>query len=106
MIEIETQDLERALGELGKTLLVRVAETRRSLGRRILDGAAARTPVRSGRARAGWTMTDGGEPFGETLVANEVPYIGALEFGESGRAPVAMLRTTIAEVAAEESPGG
>jgi hypothetical protein len=50
-----------------------------------------RTPVDTGRARAGWEIS------GNTIT-NEVPYVGFLEHGTDRMAPFGMVATTLEEV--------
>jgi hypothetical protein len=38
------------------------------------------------------------KPFGTVSIANNVPYIGVLEFGSSKQAPGGMVRVTISEI--------
>lgn len=54
----------------------------------------ARTPVDTGRAKAGWMLQIGGS---EDLIFNNVEYINMLEYGHSQQAPAGMVRVTIAE---------
>lgn len=82
-----------------------------------------RTPVDTGRARAGWDITvsdptqylpppgqygDKGPPSGVEIhgdqpvyVVNNVEYIEALEYGHSKQAPAGMVRISIVEEIAE-----
>lgn len=50
-----------------------------------------RTPVDTGRARAGWVVNG-------DVISNDVPYIGYLEMGTPRMAPFGMVRTTMEEV--------
>ena len=54
------------------------------------------TPVRSGRARAGWKKRDGRMKF---TIRNRVPYIGRLDDGYSNQSPKGITRPAIREVA-------
>lgn len=64
------------------------------LAGQIRDRAAARTPVKTGRARAGWVVVPG--PDGPR-VENEVPYIGELEDGTAHHTGHHMLAIAIEE---------
>lgn len=56
------------------------------------------TPVDTGRARDGWT-TKAVTKMGDTgVIANDVEYIGWLEFGSDTVAPTAMVRRNIKRV--------
>ena len=57
--------------------------------------ARANTPVRSGRARAGWTKSVNRDQF---TVQNTVPYIGKLEAGASRQAPRGIIGPTLTAV--------
>jgi hypothetical protein len=54
-----------------------------------------RTPVDTGRARAGWGLAMQGKFT--AVLANNVPYIVKLEYGHSKQAPAGMVRPTLAE---------
>ena len=114
------------LEKFAKTVGVELARVRKKVSFDIFAGVIGRTPVDTGRARAGWAMTDqlassfvppegdGGydmpnaaqqaasfaDPFGVTVIANNVPYIVALEFGHSRKEPNGMVRVTLAAVEA------
>lgn len=91
----------------------------------ILRGVVGMTPVKIGTARGNWQVTNGDRPrvgitlpdkdgnrtilrgaavigrvgVGESIwIHNNLPYIGALERGHSGRAPHGMLRVTLNSV--------
>ena len=55
------------------------------------DTMESRTPVDSGRARAGWEI-DGDD------IVNNVPYIGYLEVGTQHNRPIGMMATALLEV--------
>lgn len=57
--------------------------------------ARSNTPVRTGRARAGWTKSVNREQF---TVENRVPYIGKLEAGASRQAPRGIIGPTLTQV--------
>jgi hypothetical protein len=48
---------------------------------RVSKRIIATTPVKTGRARAGWTKVDSYKPDGRTrtVIINKVPYIGVLD---------------------------
>ena len=104
-----------------------VAEASRGLALAVLEGVVARTPVKSGRARANWqaglerppegvlneTDKDGlttiargraaisrARPFETIWIVNNLPYIGVLEQGSSRQAPRGMATATLAALAA------
>lgn len=54
-----------------------------------------RTPVDTGRARAGWGLSMTGTHT--AVISNNVEYIIPLEFGHSKQSPNGMVRVTIAE---------
>jgi hypothetical protein len=122
------QDFEAALRRLAeREIPAAVAEASRGLALAVLEGVVARTPVRSGRARANWqvglerlpegvleaTDTDDrttiargraaiarARPFGTIRIANNLPYIGILEYGSARQAPRGMVAATLAALAA------
>lgn len=59
----------------------------------------ARTPIKTGRARAGWERfpPDLSEIGTTQWIYNDVPYIVPLEYGHSKQAPAGMARITAAE---------
>jgi hypothetical protein len=59
--------------------------------RRVME----RTPVDTGRARAGWGLSMTGTHT--AVIHNSVEYIIPLEYGHSKQAPAGMVRPTIAE---------
>lgn len=92
-------------------------------------GVVLRTPVDTGRARANWSPAVGGPSpaldvnkadksrtgptiaamnkaaldwncIGTIYLCNNVPYIGALEYGSSKQAPAGMVRLTLSEISA------
>jgi len=109
------------LNDFAKKMDLDIADARRRVGLEIYEGVIAMTPRKTGRAEKGWNFSDiapdftvpppgeyvgGGnvgppsnDPFGQSFVANAVPYIFALEYGHSSQAPFGMVRVTLAEVA-------
>jgi hypothetical protein len=89
-------------------------------------GVVLRTPVDTGRARSNWSCTVGEASsdvypdkydksgayaigasqrrvfdwncVGSIFLCNNLPYIGALEYGHSKQAPTGMVRVTLAEI--------
>jgi hypothetical protein len=114
------------LEKFGKTVGVELTKVRKRVSFDIFAGVIKTTPVDTGRARFGWAMTDQlpssfvpppgdyrkqkpkaagqaaafADPFGVTVIANNVPYIVALEFGHSRKEPNGMVRVTLAAVEA------
>lgn len=94
--------LARALGLATETIVRRVAV---DLHGRI----TLRTPVDTGRARAGWGLGEvpsvpGIQPITghqPVYITNNVPYIVYLEQGSSQQAPIGMVRVSLAEIEAE-----
>lgn len=89
----------------------------------VYDGIVARTPVRTGSARASWRASlnapdtsrvihkSSESPlapptfpiremplYGKVYISNSTPYITALEFGWSQQAPAGMVRVTLASL--------
>lgn len=65
----------------------------------LFESIRAETPVRTGKAQAGWENTPV-EKIGDTgKIDNDVEYIGWLEFGSDTVAPQAMVRRNIKRVA-------
>ena len=63
------------------------------VSRETLSTAKANTPIRSGRARNGWTNTSKGPGLFE--VQNSVPYIEQLDKGRSKQAPRGITKPTV-----------
>jgi len=63
---------------------------------RFLNGVIQKTPVDTGRARAGWRYTKDSKT--EATVYNPVHYIVYLEHGHSKQAPHGMVRLTMQEI--------
>jgi hypothetical protein len=61
------------------------------------ERVAGRTPLDTGRARAGWQQSGSGLEY---QVSNNVPYITALEHGHSSQAPQGMVGITMLEAPA------
>lgn len=122
------RDFEAALRRVAeREIPAAVAEASRGLALAVLEGVVARTPVRSGRARANWqvgldrppegaldaadkdgraTVARGREtiararPFETIRIANNLPYVAVLEQGTSRQAPRGMVAATLAALAA------
>ena len=54
----------------------------------------------------GIPVIEGAEPFTSISIANNLPYIGVLEFGSSKQAPQGMLRVTLSEIQAQFGGSG
>jgi hypothetical protein len=67
----------------------------KDLSQTTLEEARAKTPVKSGNARAKWTKTQTKENF---QVANRVPYIEKLEAGASRQAPKGIIGPTLTAI--------
>ncbi len=76
----------------------------RELARRLMQRIIERTPVDTGRARAGWNEGVGQEvddgQSTQISVTNDVEYINFLEFGTSKMQATAMVRSSLSQ-----SPG-
>lgn len=102
-----------------------VTRMQKSIGLQALSSIVLKTPVDTGRARGNWQVTIGepasgvvgtedisGQatiaagsavianipPFSVLHITNNLPYIGVLEGGRSGQAPMGMVGVTIAEL--------
>jgi hypothetical protein len=65
----------------------------------LYEGIRADTPVKTGRAQAGWESIDIAKLGDTGIIKNDVEYIGWLEFGSDTVAPHSMVRTNIKRVA-------
>ena len=65
------------------------------ISKKTLQIAKAQTPVRTGRARSGWTESSSDDGF---FVQNNVPYIEQLEKGRSRQAPKGITKPTVRKV--------
>jgi len=117
-----TRDLKR---ETGKELEDTLVDFQKKISLEVLTGVVEKTPVDTGRARAGWiasigkpsivktkrkdksgnsTIDKGGakidklKPFQTLWISNNVEYIEFLEHGSSQQSPRGMAALTIAEV--------
>lgn len=92
--------LERANSQIDQHRQEFVRELARLLMQRIIE----RTPVDTGRARAGWNGGEGQEvddgQATQISVTNNVEYINFLEFGTSKMQAAAMVRSSM-----NQSPG-
>lgn len=84
-----------AVGELAPAAAERAAVA-------ACDEARARSPVRTGRLRDGWTIMSAGD--GGVRVVNPVPYAAAVEYGGPDRAPQPMARAAAVAAAAAVPP--
>lgn len=121
-----SQALVRFKGDLKKLaekLDINIGIVQRKITFDLFTKITLRTPVDTGRARAGWDVTVGeptayvppegtygDKPFPEgvqingeqpSYVVNNLEYIEALEHGHSKQAPAGMVRISMLEVQAE-----
>lgn len=61
----------------------------------VFTGSRDATPVKTGKAKAGWESTPINKIGATGIVKNDVSYIGWLEFGSDTVAPQAMVRNSI-----------
>lgn len=73
-----------------------VARQVRSISQDLFDAVKKKTPVRSGRAKRGWTKRASKLDF---TISNDVPYTPFLDAGRSKKAPKGMTRPALREVA-------
>lgn len=85
-------DLDNFVKQVGLSAQAVQKKVAFDLFRRIVK----KTPVDTGRARASWTISANGAD--QTVISNNVPYITALEDGHSKKAPVGMVKVSIAEI--------
>lgn len=76
------------LDETEADLEAAIAETRDNLAADLLQELRAATPVETGRARDGWSLT-------ETGLRNDVPYVVRLNAGSSRQAPAGFVEAAI-----------
>lgn len=110
------------LNKIAELFNTTVGVARRRVGLLIFTGVVKKSPVKTGRFRASWHITEGsidtsvrpegkhgpphtpalGSPkdFDVTWITNNLPYAVPLEEGHSGQAPHGMVRVTLAEVEA------
>lgn len=67
--------------------------------RNFKDNLMEQTPVRTGRAKAGWQQVDTYKPDGKsrTVIVNRVPYVGVLDQGTSKQAPNGIVEPSLNE---------
>ncbi len=73
----------------------RASEVVRKVGFDLHGRIVERTPVDTGRAKAGWALDVRPEM---TIIYNNVEYIVPLEYGHSKQAPQGMVRVSIADI--------
>ena len=71
-------------------------ELLKKISQRTVSIAREETPIRTGRARRGWTERSNDSGF---FVQNSVPYIEQLEKGRSRQAPKGITKPTVRRVA-------
>lgn len=89
-------DIKQGFQNIKKFLAEQETAAIKGLSFDFLSQVQARTPVRTGRARAGWRINQGKDQF-ETTISNGVSYIVELEYGKSRQAPFGMVRVSLAE---------
>jgi hypothetical protein len=87
-ISITFEGSEQIAQSLQKTLEQHVADSAQLVVGTLQNKHGKITPVKTGRARDGWTETHTKTDF---KVENKVPYIGYLEQGRSKQAPKGMI---------------
>jgi hypothetical protein len=72
------------------------------IGGKLIKGFKEKTPVDTGEAQGGWTIESVVAKVGDTLViANDVPYIGHLNYGTTKMEGHYMVERTVQEVQTE-----
>lgn len=68
--------------------------------RDLADNLVKRTPIDSGRAKRGWKRLKEFEFNGQaqTVIRNDVPYIGVLDKGTSKQAPNGIVEPSVQEI--------
>lgn len=90
--------MSKTVGELSKSIDGWALEQVQKMQLDLFESIRSETPVKTGRARDGWT-NDPVKRIGEIgVINNDVPYIGWLEFGSDTVAPTAMVRRNIKRV--------
>ncbi|MGE0723970.1 MAG: HK97 gp10 family phage protein [Alphaproteobacteria bacterium] len=89
---------DRAVDAFGATVAALPERSTGVAAEALQAEAAARSPVRTGRLRAGWTIDRSGGPV--VRVVNDVPYASLVEYGARGRPGIAMARGAVVAVAA------
>lgn len=85
--------------QVNKSLADWIVKRTQAMQADLLNGIAQDTPVRTGRAQAGWVSTQEVKQIGDVgLIRNEVPYIGWLEFGSDTVAPSGMVRRNLQRI--------
>ncbi len=106
------------LKKLAEKMELSVDVVARKVALEVYSGITEKTPVDTGRAKANWNLSVGrpnlsvnmtartpkqgqlkkGEGLGNIWIANNLPYISALENGHSKQAAQGMVAITLAEV--------
>jgi len=113
-----TSDLSRFADKVGLDL----GQLRRRFTLELKTKIELRTPVDTGRLRGSWAVSDGkpsnfipgegtsgvgpieanfSQPFDQSFITSNVPYVIAIEFGHSQQAPQGMVRVSMAELQTE-----
>ena len=99
-MEAFSEDLLLRLEQARDNLSQNRREYARGLSARVMNRVKERTPVDTGRARAGWNGEIGVEEEGEVTkisTTNEVDYIAFLEFGTTRTPARAMVRSSLSQ---------
>ena len=95
-VDVDMKDFD-AFIKTAKDDLVKATEgIMQVISSEMLHRIMKRTPVDTGRARAGWRLMKTGKM--KFVISNEVHYIIYLEFGHSKQAPGGMVRITLQEL--------
>lgn len=80
-----------------RELALEIAKDLGSFSAELVKDLKAATPKRTGRARAGWSVTTPVSPdkYNRVLTQNSVPYIESLNEGSSKQAPAGYIEDTI-----------
>jgi Bacteriophage HK97-gp10, putative tail-component len=127
-LSVNVSDFNKAVSDFADKLPeTHLAPFVQKIAFQVLRGVVFKTPVDTGRARAGWQVgidsdpagqsgadPNGGEtiskglaviqrwrPFAQITIVNNVEYIVYLEEGSSKQAPAGMLSLTLQEVASQ-----
>ena len=88
----------KSLSELTKSITKWAEKETVKMQTDLVFGIKKDTPVRTGKAQAGWE-SENIKKLGDTgVVKNDVEYIGYIEFGSDTIAPHAMVRNNIKRV--------
>jgi hypothetical protein len=99
-MHLDTSKMDAFLASMGKRLPEAMDLVLKSVGFETQNRITKKTPVDTGRARAGWQGEhDRQDQHKATFtISNNVPYIIFLEYGHSKQAPSGMVRITMQEL--------